>query len=136
MNALTAGATVLSETDYDFEAFFRSYLETALWSTNDDSSDNGGDPLDKNYSTADIDPETAAKHRAECIEFCEMNYDDLSPFDAATAGHDFWLTRNGHGCGFWDGDYPEPQASRLTEASNRFGEVWLYVYEGKIYSTY
>ncbi len=43
------------------------------------------------------------------------------------AGHDFWLTRNGHGCGFWDGDWPEPQASLLTQASKAFGGVDPYV---------
>ena len=26
------------------------------------------------------------------------------------AGHDFWLTRNGHGAGFWDGDWIAPVA--------------------------
>ena len=25
-------------------------------------------------------------------------------------GHDFWLTRNGHGAGFWDGDYRDRDA--------------------------
>jgi len=34
----------------------------------------------------------------------------------AQAGHDFWLTRNGHGAGFWDGDWPET-GDALTEAS-------------------
>lgn len=37
------------------------------------------------------------------------------------AGHDFHLTRNGHGCGFWDGDWPEPQGTVLTSWANTFG---------------
>jgi len=28
----------------------------------------------------------------------------------------------GHGAGFWDGDYPEPQGKLLTELSKTFGE--------------
>ena len=40
--------------------------------------------------------------------------------------HDFWLTRNGHGTGFWDGDYPET-GDRLTELAKKFGECNLYV---------
>jgi hypothetical protein len=43
------------------------------------------------------------------------------------AGHAFWLTRNGHGAGFWDGDWPEPHASALDEASKAFGSFDLYV---------
>ncbi len=56
-----------------------------------------------------------------------MDQDTLEPFDSRMAGHDFWLTRNRHGAGFWDGDYPEPAASQLTKASHNYGEVSLYV---------
>jgi len=49
-------------------------------------------------------------------------------------GRDFWYTRNGHGCGFWDGDWPEPYASELTAAAKAFGEVDAYLgYDGKVY---
>lgn len=41
--------------------------------------------------------------------------------------HDFWLTRNHHGAGFWDGDYPEPIATQLTNLAHGFGECNLYV---------
>lgn len=33
------------------------------------------------------------------------------------AGHDFWLTSQGHGCGFWDGDWKEYAGECLTNAS-------------------
>ncbi len=54
---------------------------------------------------------------------------------AAMAGHDFWLTRCGHvGAGFWDGDWPQDVSDRLTEASEKFGDVDLYVGDdGMIY---
>ena len=42
------------------------------------------------------------------------------------AGHDFWLTRNGHGCGFWDGDWTEPAAEILTKAAEH-SEQWTYL---------
>ena len=51
--------------------------------------------------------------------------------DPGLAGHNFWLTCNGHGSGFWDGDWP----ARLTEASEQFGEFDLYVGDdGLIYN--
>jgi hypothetical protein len=43
------------------------------------------------------------------------------------AGHDFWLTRNGHGAGFWDGDWPEPAATELTDAAHAAGEISAYL---------
>lgn len=47
----------------------------------------------------------------------------------------FWLTRCGHGCGFWDGDWSEPAATILTDAAHAFGNVDLYVGDdGKIYA--
>jgi len=50
------------------------------------------------------------------------------------AGHDFWLTRNGHGAGFWDGDWQEPAGAELSKASKAFGEINLYVSDdGKLY---
>ena len=50
------------------------------------------------------------------------------------AGHDFWLTRNGHGAGFWDGDWPDRTGHRLSEAAKSYGEYHLYVGDdGKIY---
>lgn len=50
--------------------------------------------------------------------------------DGATTGHDFYLTRNRHGAGFWDrysGDSPEARAGdRLTSAAHVYGESELY----------
>jgi hypothetical protein len=116
--------------------FVLGYLSAALFSTTDESREDGGDPLDKNYSTADFAPEAIEKAKRDCERFQDENADDLSDFDLEEAGADFWFTRCGHGVGFWDGDYPEPQATRLTDASKKFGEVWLTVGDdGQIYSS-
>lgn len=42
------------------------------------------------------------------------------------AGVDFWLTRNGHGAGFWDGGWPE-HSDELTKLSKPYGSVDLYI---------
>lgn len=53
----------------------------------------------------------------------------------APAGHDFWMTRTGQGCGFWDGDWREPWADYLTTTANSFGSIDLYRGDdGRIYS--
>lgn len=55
--------------------------------------------------------------------------------DEAQNGHDFWLTRNGHGVGFWDRGYDKEVGDALTKASESFGEVDLYVGDdGRIYA--
>lgn len=47
---------------------------------------------------------------------------------AGQAGHDFWLTRNGHGAGFWDRGLGG-LGDQLTEACRPYGEVSLWVAE-------
>ena len=32
-----------------------------------------------------------------------------------------------HGAGFWDGDWPEPEATKLTDAAEKAGEIHVYV---------
>jgi hypothetical protein len=103
------------------DEFTRAYLECALWSTTD-----GDEPLDANYTVDDIAPETLASMVQDCESFQAEHAEDLSCREAR-AGQDFWLTRNGHGAGFWDGDWPEDVGERLTDASHACGSVDLYV---------
>lgn len=115
--------------------FVQGYIECALWSTNDESTPQGGEPLDDNYGIDDIAPEALAEMREDCEDFMQANAADLEGRDPAYAGHDFWLTRNHHGAGFWDGDYPDDIGRRLTAASDVHGSVDLYVGDdGLIYS--
>jgi hypothetical protein len=112
----------------------RSYLGTALWSSNDESDESGGEPLDRNYDISDISDEAKRKSRRDVVDFIRKARRLLTDVSPNMAGHDFWLTRNGHGAGFWDGDYPEPIGEKLTEISETFGEAWMYVGDdGEIY---
>lgn len=48
-------------------------------------------------------------------------------------GHDFWLTRNGHGAGFWDRGLGE-LGDWLTQQCKLYGEASLWVGEdGRVY---
>ena len=108
-----------TKTTPKLDTFTRSYIETMLWEST--GGPNGDRPLDRDYGVDDFDPKTLARIIADCAAFqeeCSDWYDN-----SKRAGHDFWLTRVGSGAGFWDGDYPEPQATLLTNASKRFGHV-------------
>jgi hypothetical protein len=90
-------------------------------------------PADDNYDVYDIAPKTLAKMIDECAAFHSKHWNSISP-DISRAGHDFWLTRNHHGAGFWDGDWPEDEARILTAESQAYGEFNLYVGEdGKLH---
>lgn len=119
----------------NIDPFTKSYMQTALWSTTDDD----GQPLDKKYDIDDISDETKAEMIADCIDFQEMAAEHLLQAGedeaiSVQAGKDFWLTRNGHGAGFWDGDWQGEAGSTLTKMAKSFGSVDLYVGDdGKIY---
>lgn len=47
--------------------------------------------------------------------------------EANYAAHDWVLTRNGHGAGFWDGDWAAPFGDLLTAICKAQGEIQGYV---------
>jgi len=113
--------------------FTRAYLEAALWSSTDDDDE----PLDRNYGIEDFAPEALVQAVEDAKTFQEYNSDDLD--EAAELaprrrewtvdeqhGHDFWLTRNHHGVGFWDRGYGDV-GDRLTKAAQAYGEVNVIV---------
>jgi hypothetical protein len=124
---------------YYHESFLEAYVKAALYSTNDESDpETGGEPMDRNYSWDNFAPKTKQAFKKDCDTFIKMGQRDLVAglahgMDAEKAGHDFWLTREGHGAGFWDGDWPEPMGKNLTALSKKFGEANIYVDGGKVY---
>ena len=138
--ALKRTAAAWREESEIMEAFVRGYQTCALWSSNDPDTEL---PLDDTYMIEDIDDDTDAKMRAECGKFVTENRADLNQAvellperDWASMGHDFWLTRNGHGAGFWDRATEAPPADRgkvkpildrLSKASREAGERTLFV---------
>lgn len=120
------------------DSFLNGYIECALWSSTDNADESGGEPLDSNYDESDLAPETRAEFERDCKAFQEANADDLAAYyatgrDSENAGHDFWLTRNGHGAGFWDHGLGE-LGERLSRASKVYGSVDLVIgSDGKIH---
>jgi hypothetical protein len=117
------------------DEFTMSYMEAALWS----SSDGEYESLES-FDFEDIDDHSRAAMLSDCKRFQAENsaaldtYYETSGRGEAGAGHDFWLTRNHHGAGFWDRDGDKLAQTKLTEAAEKFGEVYLYVGDdGKIY---
>lgn len=105
------------------DAFLDAYRACALWS----STDEHGEPLDAAFSVDDITGGSWLRMRDDCAAFLDAHRDDLaqSGLSAEQAGHDFWLTRNGHGAGFWDRGLGDV-GRRLTDAAKVYGSSDLY----------
>lgn len=125
--------------DKYIKEFTRAYITTALWATTDENDE----PLDANWSESDLTAECHAEMESDCRTFIEQNAGALDDDNclkygpdfgpAGRAGHDFWLTRNRHGAGFWDGDWEESAGKKLTDAAHACGERHLYVFENRIH---
>jgi hypothetical protein len=103
----------------------QDYIICALWSSTDDE----GNPLDDLYSADDLAPETRKTMEDDLADFValiEREGIDRSWWSDEQLAHDFWLTRNGHGAGFWDRGQGET-GDRLTALSKPYGEQCLYV---------
>lgn len=104
----------------------KAYIITALWSETGDNCE----PLDDNYSIKNIPQATLDTMAAELAAFLI----EATPYingDYDGAVHDFWLTRNGHGAGFWDGDWTH--GDTLTTIAHKYRECHLYTNRGWIY---
>jgi hypothetical protein len=116
------------------DKFVEGYIECALWAEEESLSE-GNEDADINLYN--IHPDSLAQMEADCKSFREQAGDLLEEWSDEQAGHDFWLTRNGHGTGFWDrGMADKPTRDALTKLSQDMGSCDLYLGDdGKIYTT-
>lgn len=120
------------------ENFIAGYFECALWAST--LGDDCGTPMDQDHSLDDFADETQEKLRADAIAFYHaweigiLKYCERTQNDADYAGHDFWLTRNGHGAGFWDRGIGE-LGEHLSHVARECGPCDLYIGDdGRIYA--
>lgn len=104
---------VAAPSEEEFDVFFRAYVESLLW-TNE--IDNG--------NVLDLTPSLREESERDCRDFLGANYAAVRD-DLERAGADFWLTRNGHGAGFWDGAWPADVGRALTRAAKVYGSVYV-----------
>lgn len=111
----------------------RAYLKTALWS----STDENGEALDAVYHVDDFAQSAVDQAASDLDDFFESNEEaiEASGLSDSDVAHNFWLTRNRHGAGFWDKGLGEI-GEELTEAAHAYGESDAYEGDdGQIYLT-
>ena len=104
--------------------FFKGYIMAMYWTETGD-----GEQPD-----SEIELSSEARDRAynDCLAFQSVYawplaaaYDRVG-YDEARAGHDFWLTRNGHGTGFWDRDELGEERDLLSDGARGMGACDAY----------
>ena len=123
-----------------FKDFLKGYIACALWSSTDNSDESGGLPLDQDHDEEHLTASCYLRFVADCADFLqnimnELSEEDLGRINPEHSGHDFWLTRNGHGSGFWDRGELEDGGlgDRLSALCKPYGECSLSLCDNRIY---
>ena len=113
------------------DSFTQGYIEAAFFTETGNPGEDLGDA-----SPANISQESWEAITDDCAEFQRLaGAWMLNDYGHENAGHDFWMTRNGHGVGFWEGDYGEDETWKtLDKIAKDFAEVSPYRGDdGRIY---
>ena len=115
--------------DRQVDDFTWAYITAAFWTTDEEEFPEycySGEFSISEEDALRLAPAALTLIITVCQEFQQLNADllDASMLSDDQAGHDFWLTRNRHGSGFWARNVIGGDA--LTEAAHNYGEVSLY----------
>lgn len=130
---------------------------TLLWSETDNSTPEGGEPFDANYDVYDIEGASLnelhqkfeaffSKAEAEIRKLKGSDWSFIEDFytGSGTGGfnleHDYIMTVNGHGCGYWEKSYWEPEVGKiLTDLARQEKKIHCFTdhvdhgRDGKVY---
>lgn len=125
----------------DGTEFLRGYIDAQLWA-NTLQYDENGELGSADAFDATLSPETLASAESDCRNFLDSVADwgilptdenDLivwpQGYDPDQAGHDYALTRNGHGAGFWDRGLGEV-GDKLADLAKSDGECDWFLEDG------
>lgn len=113
----------------------QAYLSCLIWTGLNwaDATGPNRDPrqLDETHDVDDIPADVVTELSDELQDFLRSNWADVEAMDPEQVGHDFCLSRNGHGTGFWDrgnGDLGD----RLHKAAKVYGSCDLDVGDDRV----
>ena len=130
---LNIGGTEGALAFHALDLFTQGYVTAAFWQGDEDS----GIP---DLGFEELNPDALASMVETCAEFQRDNEAALKiayeggqaarggrdPYFPFVAGVDLYLTRNGHGAGFWDRGLAGQSGTDLSNAARRLGESSLY----------
>jgi len=106
-------------------------IATLLWSSTDDD----GEFLDS--GDYEVSPELIGQLEIDWQEFIDLLPEGFDADDHYVGNpghdsdvmlaHDYILTRNHHGAGFWDGEWGREMGELLTKLAQRKHEIEVYV---------
>ncbi|NCQ51636.1 hypothetical protein GW796_07025 [archaeon] len=122
---------MIQENKNNFEKqdeFTKAYIVAAIWTSEPEDVDDNN-----TFDVIKIPQDILDLVSLECKTFQENNeklldaaYSSGKDYEASRAGHDLWLTRNGHGVGYWDRDLGEI-GEKLSDKARELNGSDLYL---------
>ncbi len=108
------------------DPMLQGYLNAALELSDEEEG------LTKTHSIDDFSMEAIASAKKDIEAFKAQAGPLLDGLDPSQVGNDLWLTRNGHGSGFWDRDYEdEATGKQLSAIAEKMGSKYTYLQDDK-----
>jgi hypothetical protein len=108
-------------------------IQTLIWSEDlEQGTRLGNDLRDRISQDWDSFREQAEALGFDAVEHRSTMIDRSQGDEWDYAAHDFILTRNHHGAGFWDGDWHAPWGEKLTALALSFPQVETYLDDDNI----
>lgn len=123
----------------NLDPFTRGYLGTAEWLAKvwQDGREDPDLTSEERDRCRGFTRKAIAEARRDCRAFLKANradlaeYRELSGRDDESAGTDYWLSRNGHGAGFFDRGH-DPVFKRLQESARLDGGRECVLYRNRL----
>ena len=117
----------MKPSERDIDIMTASYLETAEWA----------DKPEESEVYAEFDIHSGRQARADCESFAYATHPwlcgdcetDGTIIDWERAGHNFYLSRCGHGAGFFDCDLVKPYGDLLQAKAQKYGAIHYAEYQ-------
>lgn len=101
---------------HNIDVILNAYLETALWTEEDRL---------QGYNIYDFDDDIRNDIKKQIIWFVDLAKDSLNELSDTVIGHDLWLSRNGHGSGFFDRSLEKEDLDLINMLCKKLGEMYL-----------
>ncbi len=143
--------------DKNINLIMDAYLETALWTDEENAKEQEDLDIDDRYDLEkdddyekgdgslkdliprtdinihNIDPDSKIDAYLDIKKFLKLVGTAVEDIDETSIGHDLWLSRNGHGAGFFDHMYDPEIEEVLMDAAKSLGSKYIFIQNGQIF---
>lgn len=143
--------------DKDINLIMDAYLEAALWTEEEQAKEQEDLDIDYKYNIEqdddyekgdgslkdliprtdinihNIDPDSKIDAYLDIKKFLKLVGTAVEDIDESSIGHDLWLSRNGHGAGFFDHMYDPEIEEILMNSAKSLGSKYIFIQNGQIF---